>query len=149
MTTHPIGCLDTDFRDTANLSAGFGDSLTRTHRHQILLRRNKLLPDGSGGLDCGCGQAPTFPYKGLTTESYEYQRYQTGAAPFHFTNGGFSRMDTKRARAQSKAESMLSALPSEIEASVVRRHGRAYVLRRQGSSLMNAPSSAQRPLNEN
>jgi len=39
-------------------------------------------PDGSGGIDCGCGQAPTFPYKGVTTESYEYQRYQTGASPF-------------------------------------------------------------------
>src|SRR5215469_18069661 len=32
--------------------------------------------------------------------------------------------------AQSKAESMLGSLLSEIEASVVRRHGRAYKLRR-------------------
>jgi len=39
-------------------------------------------PDGSGGIDCSCGQAPNFPYKGVTTESHEYQRYQTGTVPF-------------------------------------------------------------------
>jgi len=39
-------------------------------------------PNGLGGIDCTCPQTPNFPYTGLVVESYEYQRYQSGAAPF-------------------------------------------------------------------
>jgi RHS repeat-associated protein len=44
-------------------------------------------PDGSGGLICqldpvACPTYPNYPYVGAVLETYEYQRYQTGASPF-------------------------------------------------------------------
>jgi len=49
----------------------------------------QCCPNGLGGVDCTCSQAPNFPYKGIVIEGYQYRRYQTGAQPF-WTPLGFS-----------------------------------------------------------
>jgi len=42
----------------------------------------RCCPNGLGGVDCTCSQAPNFPYTGVVIESYQYRRYLTGAQPF-------------------------------------------------------------------
>ena len=39
-------------------------------------------PTQGGFPDCGCAQAPDYPFKGVVPEAYEYQRFQAGATPF-------------------------------------------------------------------
>ncbi|WP_082207339.1 RHS repeat-associated core domain-containing protein [Corallococcus macrosporus] len=46
---------------------------------------SNCCPTETGGLDCNsvtCAQAPDYPYAGISVQSCEYQRYQTGAQPF-------------------------------------------------------------------
>ncbi|WP_410477871.1 RHS repeat-associated core domain-containing protein [Myxococcus sp. MxC21-1] len=46
---------------------------------------SNCCPTAAGGLDCNpatCAQAPSYPYGGVSVQSCEYQRYQTGAQPF-------------------------------------------------------------------
>ena len=42
----------------------------------------RCCPNGLGGVDCTCPQAPNFPYTGIVAEGYQYRRYQTGTQPF-------------------------------------------------------------------
>jgi len=58
-----------------------GPPLRRPHRNQILLRRDQLLPRRLRRNRLRLFSGTNFPYEGVTTEPYEYQRYQTGAVP--------------------------------------------------------------------